>query len=76
MQEAKYQEIKSSEIPIYEKNGTKVKIICGKWEGHEGPIKYQTPAYYMDIEILKNGEFEIPIKKNWNSLIFAYQGEV
>lgn len=30
----------------------------------------------MDIKIPKNGVFEIPIKKNWNSIIYAYEGEV
>lgn len=49
-----------------------MKIICGVWEGHVGPIKYNTPAYYMDIKIPKDGLFEIPIKKNWNSIIYAY----
>lgn len=60
---------------MFEKDGTKVKIICGKWEGHTGPIKYNTPSYYMDIKIPKDGNFSIPIKMNWNSIIYIYEGE-
>lgn len=29
----------------------------------------------MDINVPKNGKFEIPIKKLWNSLIYVYEGE-
>ena len=31
MVEPKYQEYKSDQIPIFEKNGARVKIICGEW---------------------------------------------
>lgn len=57
MCEPKYQEYKSPDIPIYEKDGTKVKLICGEWEGHQGPIKYDTPAYYMDVKVPAGGHF-------------------
>jgi redox-sensitive bicupin YhaK (pirin superfamily) len=53
-----------------------VKIKCGDWDGHKGPIKYNTPAYYMDVELPKSGLFEITIKKAWNSIIYPYEGEV
>ncbi len=62
-------------MPIFEKNGTKVKIICGKWEGHTGPIEYNTPSFYMDIELEKGSVFEVPISANWNSIIFVYDGD-
>lgn len=57
MCEPKYQEYKSADIPIFEKDGTKVKLICGEWEGHQGPIKYDTPAYYMDVKVPAGGHF-------------------
>ena len=31
MQEPQYQQYTKDQIPIYEKDGTKVKIICGQW---------------------------------------------
>ena len=76
MKEAKYQEFTKDQIPIFEKNGTQVKIICGEWEGHKGPVNYNTPAYYMDVKLQQNGHFEIPIKKTWNSIIYVYDGDV
>lgn len=30
----------------------------------------------MDIQLLKDGVFKIPIKKGWNSMIYPYQGVV
>jgi redox-sensitive bicupin YhaK (pirin superfamily) len=76
MQEPQYQEYTKDQIPVFEKDGTKVKIICGEWEGHSGPIKYHTPSYYMDIKLPKDGKFQIPIKKLWNSIIYVYEGAV
>jgi hypothetical protein len=29
----------------------------------------------MDIKIPKDGKFEIPIKSNWNSIVYLYEGE-
>lgn len=49
MKEPRYQELTNDQIPVYEEGQKKVKIICGKWEGHEGPVKYNTPSLYMDI---------------------------
>ena len=40
MVEPKYQEYKKNQIPFYEKDGSIVKIICGEWQEHIGPIKY------------------------------------
>ena len=53
MQEPKYQEYRANEIPICNKNGVMVKIICGEWNGHKSPIVYSSPAYYMDVKMEK-----------------------
>lgn len=57
MVEPKYQEYTKNQIPIFEKDGVKVKIICGEWQGNKGLIKYETPAYYMDVHLPPNGKF-------------------
>ena len=31
MKDPKYQELTKDQIPVYEKDGAKVKIICGQW---------------------------------------------
>lgn len=76
MKDPRYQEFTKDQVPLFEKEGSKVKIICGTWEGHTGPIIYNTPSIYMDVEMEKNGEFNIPINGNWNSIIFVYDGQI
>ena len=61
---------------MFEKEGTKVKIICGEWENNKGPIKYETPSIYMDVTLPKENKFVLPIKGHWNSIIFVHEGKV
>ena len=75
MKEPKYQEFTSNQIPVFEEADKKVKIICGQWEGHTGPVKYNTPSLYMDIQLKQNGNFELPIEAGWNSIVFVYEGQ-
>ena len=57
MGEPKYQEYTKEQIPTIEKNGNKVTVICGEWEGTKGVIKYETPSIYFLVELGENGTF-------------------
>lgn len=49
MIEPQYQEFKSNDIPIVDKEGARVKVISGEWSGVKGPVVPRQPAYYFDV---------------------------
>src|SRR5512141_3021510 len=50
MSEPRYQEVNSSTIPTYEKDGVKIRIVAGTVEGFSGPVEYiaDSPLYMDD----------------------------
>ena len=71
-----YQEFTRDKLQVYHEDKLDVKVIAGKWKGHEGPIVCRTPSYYFDVHVHAGGKFDIPISGLWNSIIFPYEGEV
>lgn len=72
MIEPQYQEYKADKIPLVEHHAARVKVISGEWEGVKGPILARTPAFYFDVELHKNGHFELDIPPSWNAFIFVF----
>jgi redox-sensitive bicupin YhaK (pirin superfamily) len=76
MIQPQYQEYKSNQLQIIELEKSTVKIISGEWKGKKGPILARTPTYYFDISLKEDGDFDIPIPKKWNTLVFVYEGKL
>jgi len=72
MIEPVYQEFKADKIPLVEHDAARVKVISGEWEKVKGPIVAKTPAYYFDVELHKNGHFDLEIPSGWNAFIFVF----
>lgn len=76
MRPAAYRDIPSSEIPVLEKGGVRVKVIAGKLDGTLGPIHGgSTDPYYFDVHIPARGVFEAELPKGHNAFVYAYEGE-
>tara|TARA_A100001015_G_C15039102_1_gene738343 strand:+ start:1911 stop:2744 length:834 start_codon:yes stop_codon:yes gene_type:complete len=72
-----YQEFEQSSFPIVEKNGTKVKILVGNYQGKVGPINDQyTNVSYFDVTLEEDKIFEISTSEDENTFIFVFEGEV
>ncbi len=71
-----YQEYTADKIPLVQKEGARVKVISGEWEGVKGPILARTPTYYFDVELSENGHFDLDIPSTWNSFIFVFGGNI
>ena len=72
MMEPRYRDIKSSQIPevVYE-SGAKIKIICGKIDKTEGPVRdIIIEPEYLDITVPTETEFTYKTKQGHN--VFAY----
>ncbi|NUO09491.1 MAG: pirin family protein [Candidatus Brocadia sp.] len=72
MMEPRYQDVKSGQIPeVMLENGIKVRIICGKAGGRQGPVRdIITDPEYLDITVPARSEFVHPTKRGHT--VFAY----
>ena len=54
-----------------------VKVIAGKFEKAEGPVKgHNIDPVYFDIELKKDGEFNFVLPNTHNSFIYLIKGEI
>lgn len=74
--EPRYQEYKSSQIPVYQDDKIKAKVIAGEVFGVKGPIEAVTPTYYIDFYLGKGKTYDHKIPKGWNSMVVVHRGSV
>ena len=54
----RYQEVNSSEIPVHENGGVKLRIVAGTAEGVAGPVtEIAAEPLYLDAELAPGSEF-------------------
>ena len=72
MMEPRYRDVKSRQIPeVVLENGAKIKIICGKVGGQEGPVQdIVIDPEYLDVTVPARSEFLHPTKRGHT--VFAY----
>ena len=75
MCEPAYQEFRAEEIPVYEEEGKRIKVISGEIGDVKGPVFSRQPTEYYDFT-LTDAKHQIPIKANWNALIFVHSGDL
>ena len=54
-----------------------IKVIAGKFQKAEGPIKkHNVEPVYFDVELKKDKEFNFEIPSSHNSFIYLIEGEI
>ena len=77
MSKPDYIYIDSSKMQIHKNDEKQVKVIAGKFENSEGPIKgHNVEPIYFDIELKKDKEFSFQIPSTHNTFIYLIDGEV
>ena len=77
MSKPEYIYIDSDKMSIHTDNGKKVKVIAGKFEKAEGPVKgHNVEPIYFDIEIKKDKEFKFRLPLSHNSFIYLIDGTI
>ena len=76
MMEPRYQEVKSGQIPeLSVEGGTKVKVICGRVGGTQGPVKdIVTDPEYVDVTVPAGTEYVHPTRKGHTAFAYVIQG--
>lgn len=75
MSKPRYQEIKADKIPVYEKDGARVKVIAGQVGDVAGAVTeiYAEPNY-LDVTLEANAEFEQQITAGHNAFAYLFKG--
>ena len=76
MMEPRYRDVKSSQIPeLSLAQGVKVKIICGRVTGTEGPVQdIVTEPEYLDVSVPAGAEFHHSIPPGHTAFAYVIEG--
>ena len=77
MNKPEYIYIDSERMQIHKDSEKKIKIIAGKFDNYEGPVKgHNVEPIYFDIELEKDKEFNFELPLTHNSFIYLIDGEI
>tara|TARA_B100001057_G_scaffold439964_1_gene473561 strand:- start:245 stop:718 length:474 start_codon:yes stop_codon:yes gene_type:complete len=77
MSKPEYIYIDADKMSIHKDDGKQVKVIAGKFEKAEGPVKgHNVEPVYFDVELKKNKEFNFKLPSSHNSFIYLINGEI
>jgi len=77
MNKPEYIYIDAEQMQVYKNNDKKIKVIAGKFEDAEGPVKdHNVEPVYFDVELEKNKKFNFDLPSTHNSFIYLIEGEI
>ena len=75
MSKPEYHYIDANEMSVHYDEDKKVKVIAGKFENAEGPIKkHNVEPIFFDVELKQNKQFSFSIPKSHNSFVYLVDG--
>jgi redox-sensitive bicupin YhaK (pirin superfamily) len=75
MTSPKYRGIQKDEIPTFEKDGIKIRVLAGKIDGIEGPVReLAVKVEYLDIELAAGKTFEHLTDRNCRTFAYIING--
>ena len=64
-------------MSVHKDNDKQVKVIAGKFEKAEGPVKgHNVEPVYFDVELNKDKEFNFKLPSTHNTFIYLINGEI
>ncbi len=77
MSKPEYIYIDADKMKIHKDKDKQIKVIAGKFEKAEGPVKgHNVEPIYFDVELNKGKKFDIKIPSTHNSFIYLINGEI
>ncbi len=69
--------IDSKKMQMHKDSEKKIKIIAGKFDDTEGPVKgHNVEPIYFDVELEKDKEFNFELPSTHNSFVYLIEGEI
>ena len=77
MNKPDYIYIDSDKMSIHKDNDKQVKVIAGKFEKAEGPVKgHNVEPLYFDVELNKDKKFSFKVQSTHNTFVYLINGEI
>ena len=77
MDKPEYHYIDADKMSVHKDIDKQIKVIAGKFQKAEGPIKkHNVEPVYFDVELKKDKEFNFEIPSSHNSFIYLIAGEI
>ena len=77
MSKPEYHYIDADQMKIYEDEEKYIKVIAGKFEKAEGPIKkHNVEPIYFDVELKKNKDLNFELPSTHNTFVYLIEGEI
>ena len=77
MDKPEYHYIDADKMSLHKDIDKQIKVIAGKFQKAEGPIKkHNVEPVYFDVELEKDKEFNFEIPSSHNSFIYLIEGEI
>ena len=77
MSKPEYIYIDADKMKIHKDSAKQIKVIAGKFEKAEGPVKgHNVEPIYFDVELNKGKKFDFKIPSTHNSFIYLINGEI
>ena len=72
-----YRDIPSAEIPEFERDGVKVRVIAGESHGVSGAVQRETTEpVYLDLHLAPGARFEQQLPDTHNVFVYVYRGSL
>ena len=77
MSKPEYIYIDADKMKIHKDSDKQIKVIAGKFEKAEGPVKgHNVEPIYFDVELSKGKKFDFKFPSTHNSFIYLINGEI
>ena len=77
MSKPEYIYIDSDKMSIHKDDDKQIKVIAGKFENAEGPLKgHNVEPVYFDVELKKENKFNFKLPSTHNTFVYLIKGEI
>ena len=77
MSKPEYIYIDVDKMSVHKDEDKQIKVIAGKFENAEGPVKgHNVEPVYFDVELNKDREFNFKLPSTHNTFIYLINGEI
>ena len=76
MSQPRYQEVMAVRIPIFEKDGVRMRVVAGEYEGVKGPVtEIAAKPLYMEVRLDPGVQVNLPVPVGHTVVAYLFEGE-
>ncbi len=77
MSQPRYQEIAAAGLPVVEKDGARVRVVAGEFEGVAGPVTdIAAQPIYMEVALAPGAQVTLPVPAGHTAVAYVFEGNV